>query len=272
MRHGNRNGGSSWRRLLLLGVAWMGLSVATPGQQGEGALTAMAKDATPQFEVATIKAADPAAQSQGFHMRGRRIFVENERLSDIVSVAYAVHRAQIVDAPAWFDHDRYDIEGVPDVAGYPDLRQMQGMLRKLLEERFQMKLRRDRRELPVYAIAVAKGGAKIRKSASDPNSLPDQTGYGQNGQQVVKFTNVAMSDVVLEMQGFLERPVVDTTGLQGRFDFTLTWTPSSAPASGETAAPGIFTAMQEQLGLRLQPTKAATEVLVVERVERPSAN
>ena len=262
-----------WRALVLAG-AWIGIGVAvTPGQEGEAPLAAMAKDANPQFEVATIKAADPANQSQGFHTRGRRVFVENERLADVVSVAYGVHRAQIVDAPTWFDHDRFDIEGFPDQPGYPDLRQMQGMLRKLLEERFGLKLRRDRRELPVYAITVAKGGAKIRKSAGDPNGLPDQTGYGQNGQQVVKFTNVSMSDMALEMQGFLERPVVDTTGLQGRYDFTLTWTPSVAAGSeGAATAPGIFTAVQEQLGLRLQPVKAPAEVLVIEHAERASAN
>ncbi len=262
-----------WRPLVP-GVVGTGLCAAAMlGQQGEVPLAAMAKDANPQFEVATIKAADPANGSQGFHTRGRRVFVENERLADVVSVAYAVHRAQIVDAPAWFDHDRYDIEGVPDVPGYPDLRQLQGMLRKLLEERFGLKLRRDRRELPVYAITVAKGGAKIRKSEGDPNGVPDQTGYGRNGQQVVKFTNVGMSDMALEMQGFMERPVVDMTGLEGRYDFTLTWTPSVAAAGdGAATAPGIFTAVQEQLGLRLQPTKAPVDVLVIEHAERASAN
>ena len=265
--------GMRWRALLL-GVVGMRIGVGVmPAQQGEVPLAAMAKDGNPQFEVATIKAADPASDRHGFHTRGHRIFVENETLADVVSVAYAVHRAQIVDAPAWFDHERYDIEGVPDLPGYPDLRQMQGMLRRLLEERFQLKLRRDRRELSVYAIAVAKGGPKIRKSEGDPNGLPDQTGYGRNGQQVMKFTNVAMSDMALEMQGFMERPVVDTTGLQGRYDFTLTWTPSTAAASSEAAgAPGIFTAVQEQLGLRLQPVKAPADVLVVERAERASAN
>ena len=258
-----------WRALLLAG-AWIGMGAAVPGQES---LAAMAKDGNPQFEVATIKPSDPADTSYGFHTQGNRIFVENQTLRNIVAVAYGVHQAQIVDAPAWFDHERYDIKGVPDLPGYPDLRQMQGMLKKLLEERFQLKLRRDHRELPVYVITVAKGGAKIAKSASDPKSLPDETGYGRGGQQVVKFTNCAMSDVAFEMQEFMERPVVDTTGLPGRYDFTLTWTPSTAPAGDEAAtAPGIFTAVQEQLGLRLQPTKAAADVLVIEHAERPSAN
>ena len=250
----------------------LGTGVAMPAQQGEESLAPMAKDAQPQFEVATIKPSDPANTSYGFHTQGHRIFVENQTLRNIVAVAYGVHQGQIVEAPAWMDHERYDIKGVPDAPGYPNMRQMQGMLRKLLEERFQLKLRRDRRELSVYAITVAKSGAKLKKSAGDPNGLPDETGFGQNGQQVVKFTNCAMSDVAFEMQEFMEKPVVDQTGLPGRYDFTLTWTPSTAPASDEAMAPGIFTAVQEQLGLRLQPTKAPADVLVIEHTERPTAD
>ncbi len=258
---------------MLLGVAWVGMSaVAVAGQQDEAPLGPMAKDATPQFEVATVKPSDPANTSYGFHTQGHRIFVENQTLRNIVAVAYGVHQGQIVEAPGWVDHQRYDIKGVPDLPGYPDMRQMQGMLKALLAERFQLKLRRDRRELSVYAITVAKGGAKIARSASDPKSLPDETGYGQNGQQVVKFTNCAMTDVAFEMQEFMEKPVVDQTGLPGRYDFTLTWTPSTAPAGEEAGAPGIYTAVQEQLGLRLQATKTAADVLVIEHVERPSGN
>ncbi len=274
MRKDRQGRVSGWRQLVLLGVTWMGIGAAmTRGQQGEAPLSPMAKDGTPQFEVATIKPSDPADTSYGFHTQGHRIFVENQTLRNIVAVAYGVHQGQIVEAPAWVDHDRYDIKGVPDLPGYPDMRQMQAMLRKLLEERFQLKLRRDRRELSVYTITVAKGGPKIKKSVRDPKDLPDETGYGQGGQQVVKFTNCAMSDVAFEMQEFMERPVVDTTGLPGRFDFTLTWTPSTTPVGEEAAtAPGIFTAVQEQLGLRLQPTKMAADVLVMEHVERPSAD
>ena len=88
----------------------------------------------------------------------------------------------------------------------------------------------------------------------------------------MKFTNCALSDVAFEMQEFLEKPVVDRTGLPGRYDFTLTWTPSTAPAGEEAGAPGIFTAVEEQLGLRLLPVKAPADVLVVEHVERPTAN
>ena len=232
----------------------------------------MAKDATPQFEVATIKPTDPADGSQGFHTSGHRIFIENQSLSNLIKFAYAVHRAQIVDAPAWIDHERFDIKGVPDLPGSPDIKQVQQMLQKLLTERFQLKFHRDRRDLSIYAITVAKSGTKIKKSLGDPNGLPDQTGYGHGSQQTMKFTNNSMSDLCMGMQGYMDKPVVDNTGLPGRFDFTLTWTPEETATVDANAAPGVFTAFQEQLGLKLQPTKGPADVLVIEHAERPSEN
>jgi len=232
----------------------------------------MAKEAKPQFEVAVIKPTDPADDNQGFHTAGRQIYIENQPLMNMISFAYGVHQSQIVDAPAWVAHDRYDIKGVPDVPGYPNLKQYQLMVQKLLAERFHFQSKREQRELSVYAITVAKSGAKIAKSSGDPNGIPDQTGYGRGNQQVMKFTNNSMSDLALGMQGFMDKPVVDNTGLTGRYDFTLTWTPEVTAANEPNAAPGVFTAFQEQLGLKLQLTKEPAGVLVVERIERPSEN
>ena len=171
-------------RALLLVVLGVGIGAATmPQQQGEEALAPMAKDANPQFEVATIKPSDPADTSYGFHTQGHRIFVENQTLRNIVAVAYGLHQGQIAEAPAWMDRERYDIKGVPDQPGYPNLQQMQGMLKQLLAERFGLKLRRDRRELSVYAITVAKGGPKIRKSAGIRTGCRMRRGMGKTGSR-----------------------------------------------------------------------------------------
>ncbi len=232
----------------------------------------MAKDATPQFEVAVIKPTDPADRSQGFKTRGRHLRVENESLMDILTFAYAVHPSQIVDAPAWVAHEHFDIDGVPDVEGYPNLKQYQMMVQKLLTSRFHLQFKRDQRELSVYAMTVAKGGPKMAKSSGDPDGLDDQTGYGKGNEQVIKFTNNSMSDLALAMQDLVEKPVVDHTGLPGRYDFSLTWTPDIGVPSEANAAPGIFTAFQEELGLKLQLTKEAADVMVIQRVERPSEN
>jgi uncharacterized protein (TIGR03435 family) len=142
----------------------------------------------------------------------------------------------------------------------PNLPQLQVMIQKLLADRFQLKLLREKREPPVYAITLAKGGAKLAKSAGDPNGSPDQTG---NLRGTVKFTNKSMSDFALGMQEFLEKPVVDQTGLVGRFDFVLNWAPENAQTTDTNEPPGIFTALQEQLGLKIESAKAPVDVLVL---------
>ena len=253
-------------------AGFMSLPAVHGRAQTPAPVAQMAKDATPQFEVAVIKPADPNNESYGFHTSGRQVFIENQSLSKLISFAYAVHQSQIVDAPSWVAHDRFDIRGVPDVPGYPDLKQYQMMVQKLLTDRFHLQFRRDQRELTVYAITVLKSGSKITKSAGDPDGLPDQTGYGKGGAQIMKFTNNTMSDLALCMQEYLDKPVLDNTGLKGRYDFTLTWTPDMTAVSDTSTAPGVFTAFQEQLGLKLQLTKEPTGVLVVERIERPSDN
>jgi uncharacterized protein (TIGR03435 family) len=233
---------------------------------------AMAPNADPSFEVATIKPSDPTDQSSGFHTDGHRLFVENESLNTILSVAYNIQASQIVGAPSWFANDCYDIHGVPDLPGQPSWKQQQHMLQKLLADRFKLTFHREKRELAIYNVTVLKTGPKLTPTKSDPNSLPDQTGNGGNNRQDWAFTNCSMADFAGSMQLMLPRPVVDATGLTGKFDFHLTWTPNPGSTDTPDAPPGLFTAVQEQLGLKLEPTKAPAEVLVIDHVERPSEN
>jgi uncharacterized protein (TIGR03435 family) len=229
----------------------------------------MAKDADPAFEVATIKLTPPTDQNQGFHEHGRHLQVENETVNDLIKFAYSIHAKQIVDAPSWFATDRYDVEGVPNVEGTVSLKQYQGIIRKLLEDRFHIKFHREKRELPVFAILQAKGGAKLTKSADQTNENPDQTGNGKT----MRFTSNSMDDFALGMQFIMQdRPVVNETGLAGRYDFALSWTREGSQPTEANAPPGIFTAIQEQLGLKLEPVKASVDVFVVEHAERPSGN
>jgi uncharacterized protein (TIGR03435 family) len=241
-------------------------------QQSIVPLRPMAADAHPSFEVATIKPANPNELKGNFFIGGHRIVIENQSVNSLMSVAYAIHQKQIVDGPAWFDTRKYDIVGQADVEGVANLRQIQEMLQKLLESRFNLKFHREKRELAIYAITVAKGGPRLAKSPDTSISLPTQTGSGSGDQQVRKFTNNSMSDFALGMQAFLERPVVDKTGLAGRYNFILKWTPDESNTNAPDAAPGIFTAMQEQLGLKLEPAKGPADVLVIDHVEEPSEN
>jgi uncharacterized protein (TIGR03435 family) len=162
---------------------------------------------------------------------------------------------------------------VPDVPGAPSLKQAQTLTRKLLEERFGLKLHMETRELAVYAVTVAKGGEKMARIAGDPNGTPDENERSNGVQVTMRMTNMSMGEFAPDLGYFLDRPAVDQTGLTGRYDFQLIWTAdeSQAPTDG-SAPPGLFTAIQEQIGLKLEPVKAQIDVLVVDAVERPSAN
>jgi uncharacterized protein (TIGR03435 family) len=143
------------------------------------------------------------------------------------------------------------------------------MVRKLMADRFQLKFHYEKRELPVYLLTVAKGGPKLKKG--DPN---EPAGLG-GGPGNLGATNATMADLAeLLAHGFLDRPVIDQTGLAGKFDLRLTWTPDEMQAATQSAdaPPGLFTAIQEQLGLKLVSTKAPADVIVIDHVEKPSAN
>jgi uncharacterized protein (TIGR03435 family) len=255
--------------VLLAGAMLVALTGAF-GQEQE--VAPMAKDAHPSFEVATIKPSDPVDQSSGFHTSGHRLFYENEPMEQLIAFAYGVHAKQIVGAPEWFSKDRYDIKGVPDVEGQPNQEQQQEMLRKLLAERFGLKFHREKRELSIFAVTVAKGGPKMKANTSDPNGLPDQTGSNNGAEQMWRFTNNSTADFASMMQYFLDRPVIDQTELKGRYDFMLQWTTDATLNNDPKAPPGLFTAVQEQIGLKITPTKGAAEVLVIDHAERPDAN
>ena len=234
---------------------------------------AMAADADPDWEVATVRPTDPAVTNASIRMNGRQFVLENRTVETLLLAGYGVQKKQIVNAPDWTRTERWDVRGVPDVPGQPSLKQMQSLVRKILVERFGLVTHTEKREMEVYALTVAKGGEKMTPSAGDPNGLPDENDRENGGQRTMQATHVSMTDFVLMMKFFLDRPVVDQTGLKGRYDFRWNWTfdESRVPTDG-TAAPGVFTAIQEQLGLKLEPVKAQTDVLVVDKVERPSAN
>ena len=240
-----------------------------------GADENMPKDASPEFEVATIKPTGPEPKTYtGFHVRGRHISCDDQTVFAILKFAYGVANKQIVGDPDWVGTESYDIDGVADVPGQPNLDQMMGMFQKILVDRFHLTFHHEKRELSAYALTVTKSGPKLAKSLGDPNGLPDETGEGDRLGFNMRYTNVSMHDFAANMQSMQGdgKPVVDQTGLSGRFDFTLKWTRDESASSDPNAPPGLFTAIQEQLGLKLEAVKAQVDVLVIDHVERPSAN
>ena len=233
----------------------------------------MPPDATPEFEVATIKPTDPGWGNKGFHSNGRRISCDNETVGDIISFAYGLHVRQIVDGPGWLGTDRYDVDGVPDLIGEPNTNQMKDMYRGILSSRFNLAFHHETRPLSVYALHIGKDGPKLSKSLGDPKGQSDTTFTEWNSQAItLKATNVTMADFVWVMGMVSDRPAADQTGLAGRFDFRLRWAPEGAQPSDPNAPPGLFTAVQEQLGLKFEATKAPVDVLVIDHIDRPSPN
>ncbi|HZL56121.1 MAG TPA: TIGR03435 family protein [Bryobacteraceae bacterium] len=243
----------------------------------------MKADANPVFEVATIKPSNPDSQGQGLTIQGHRMVTRNTSLSFLITFAYGLHAKQIAGAPAWLDSEKFDITAEPDLEGQPNDRQIKSMIQKLLADRFKLTFHREKKELSVYAITVAKGGPKLTRDDSDPNGLPGLGFRGKLGALGVR--NATIGDFAGLMQSVvLDRPVVDQTGLTGRWDFTLDWTPeasqfggragppAAAAADDPTAPPDLFTATVRQLGLKLEGAKAPVDVLVVDHVEKPSEN
>jgi len=229
----------------------------------------------PVFEAATIKPTDPAFGGILIRLAGGRFSVTGFTLKDLVGFAYQVDDSQIVGGPKWFASDRFDILGKPEKDGPLSRDDARVMLRSLLTDRFQLKIHRETRELPVYVLTVGKSGPKMK---------PRTEGDGGEGTRLTfqgttaTGRNVAPEVFAEELQAMaLDRPVLDKTGLAGKFDFNLRWRPE--PASGKGASgsgdpndPDIFTAIQEQLGLKLEPRREQAEAIVVDAAEKPSAN
>jgi uncharacterized protein (TIGR03435 family) len=244
----------------------------------------MPANAKPEFVVATIKPSRPDAPRGGYGIRGREVTTTNVTVNWMIKLGYNVHANQISGGPPWLDTERYDTVGQPDTAGEPSRDQMKLMIQKLLVDRFQLRFHTEKKELPVYAMVVLKTGSKIAVSNGDPNDFPG-IGFGR-GPGVISLSgrNTGLNGVANGLQSnILDRPVVDQTGLTGRYDFLLRFTPdpiqwnnfgvpATANAGDLDAPPDIFTAFEQQLGLKLQPTRALVDVMVIDRIERPSPN
>jgi uncharacterized protein (TIGR03435 family) len=245
------------------------------------ALSLMDPKLTPGYEVATIKPSPPDEQGRGFTLQGRHLVARNFTVEGLITLAYNLHPKQLTGGPEWLTTDHFDLDVLPDHEGLPSLEQARGIVRKLLTDRFGLKFHEDTKELSVYVLSVAKGGPKFTKSASDPSSPPGLG--GPPGRMMVR--NASMEEFAEVMQGTLDRPVVDQTGLKDRYDFQFRWTPDESQYGGRVpppnggdntpaadAPPPLFTAIQEQVGLKLEAMKAPAKVMVIESVEKPSAN
>jgi uncharacterized protein (TIGR03435 family) len=230
----------------------------------------------PAFEVASIKPSQAADfQRTGMKFLPGRFVATNYPLQVLIAGAYRVpfNSPRLTGGPEWVRSDRYDIEAKADPRATPA--EMRLMLRKLLAGRFHLTLHRETKELPVYGMVVAKNGLKLPKAKpdeTDTHILLGGQGKGIHGKAA------DLSDLAIFVENFTDRPVIDKTGVEGLFQIETTgWVPMrpkfGAPEGGADLSilPSLF-AVFSQLGLKLEPQKATVEMLVIERVERPTEN
>ena len=244
----------------------------------------MAADADPSFEVATIKPNDSGATSmQGLTLRGRNFATRASSLGDLISFAYEVQAKQIVGGPDWIDKDRYDIAAVPDQEGSPNPEQVRIMIRKLLADRFKLTFHHEKRELSAFVLSVGKNGQKITPTEIK-GSLPGLGMQPGAGGLTLIVRNGTMEDFTGFLQTLvLDRPVVDQTAITGKFDFSIKFTPDDSQFNGHPpslpkqaddaeAAPSLFEAIEQQVGLKLEAKKTQVTVIAIDHVDKPSAN
>jgi uncharacterized protein (TIGR03435 family) len=238
------------------------------------------------FEVATIKPTPADYQGGRFiKMQSAHLFsAKNHALKTLIAAGYNLSLQAISGGPAWVDSDRYDIVAKAPNEIRPNLDEQMAMLRKLLADRFSLTFHREQKELPIYALTIAKTGSKLKESTVSPDASPEGPPpliFVLSPQGVsLPGRNATMAELASVMQrAAVDRPVVDQTGLTGRYDFVLEWTPDDTQFGGQRpptpevpVKPDLFAALQQQLGLKLVATRGPVEVLVIDRIERPSNN
>ena len=241
-------------------------------------IVSMAKDAKPGVEVATVKPTQPGTQLFMLSVRGEDLVVKNLSLTFLMKFAYPTR--PIVGFTGWMDTDKWDIEVKPDTPGTPSIDQERELLQKLLVERFALKIHEEKREMPAFALTVGKDGPKMTKSA-DASSSPN---FAMRPLGVLHVQSATMGDFAGVLQGnILGQQVVDETGLAGKWDFVLQWTPDETqfagmpvnvppPADDANAPPPLLPAIREQLGLQLKSEKTQVPVVVIDHVDHPSPN
>jgi uncharacterized protein (TIGR03435 family) len=241
------------------------------------------------FEVATIKPSPPEGINGGRYIRmqsAHRFQAKNYTLDGLIAAAYDLHPKAISGGPAWAESDRYEVIAETPGELRPSYDDQMRMLRRLLDDRFNLRFHRGKKEFAIYDLTVAKGGPKLKPSAAPPDEPYNVTSTlypaasGCIDHALLPAHNVTMRQFASVLQrAILDRPVVDNTGLTARYDFDLEWTPGENEFGGQLPAgppdsgkPGIFAVIQQQLGLRIEATRGPIDTLVIDRLDRPSDN
>lgn len=237
------------------------------------------------FEVASIKPNASNDHRVMIRMQpGGRFSATGMSARMLITQAFDIREFQVIGAPGWTDSDHFDINAKAESSMERITpAQLRPMLKSLLVERFQLKYHEETKELPVYSLVVAKSGAKVKASETPQGGAPVpqmmRVGRGQ-----INANGATMAAVARMISQQLGRDVIDNTGLKGNYDVNLEWTPEPGQGGGgappppgavppaDANGPTLFTALQEQLGLRLESTKGPVTVVVIDSIAKPSEN
>jgi uncharacterized protein (TIGR03435 family) len=229
-----------------------------------------------EFGTASIKRSDPGdLRGSTFEfLPGGSLRITNGTLRAILETAYDFREFQILGGPGWVNSERYDIlarSGDSARAGTPaeEIEAVRQRLRRLLAQRFKLEVHRERREVQEYALEIAKHSSNLIEARDSSNQA--RTGIQRSCGQMIG-TNTTMANLTVYLARQLERPVLDRTGLTGRYNFQFEWMPDTGPCSSSSNAPSIFTALQETLGLKLESIKGPVDALVIDHAEKSSEN
>lgn len=235
------------------------------------------------FDVASIKPSDPSSHGMSVGISPSGSFrATGVTLMSLIQQAYDVRGFQVSGGPGWITTDRYDIITKNENAGptEADLIRMNDSqrnefrdtmmkrLRALIEDRYQLKTHRETKEMQVYGLMVAKGGPKLQTMQPGGRDSSLSVSHGNEANMHVTAKGLPMANLVKYLSDQSGRQVIDETGLTGKYDFQLVF----APDLGEIEGPSLFTALQEQLGLKLESKKGPVEVIVIDGAEKPSEN
>lgn len=249
-----------------------------PSAVQSGTVAADVAAKLPAWDVVSVHPADPNHCTSVHTVR----YSSDGMVASCVPLIFVIQQAYallqptlILDAPQWVRTDSlWNIDAkvaVQDAARYAALRPSDKyrMMRDVLADRFHMKAHTVHREIPVYELVIAKGGPKLKEATAD-DAAKGHLWMRAPGDLEAVDTAIGSLPIMLNTE--VGRAMVDSTGLTGRYDFTLKYVPTSKAATDETGGPSIFTAIEEQLGLKLQPSKARMDVLVIDSIEQPTAN
>ncbi len=259
-----------------------GVLVLLLAEAGAQSTTPQVRAQQPVFDVATIKLVPQEEKTGRFiKMDGPHRFIAKDyTLKLLIAAAYEMNPRTISGGPGWMDSEHFDILAITPGEVRPSRPEQMAMLRSLLTERFKLAFHRQEKEFSIYELTVSKGKAKLKESTAAPDepAAVISTVYPQ--KIVLPARNASMDDFASLLQrAILDRPVVNKTGLTGKYDFDLEWAPDETQLNGDVpAAPSdapsapLFTAVQEQLGLKLEATRGPVQAIVVDGAEKPVEN